>query len=356
MTVADKSYALVLAGGGTRGIYQIGVWKALKELGIRCDVIIGSSIGALNAALMAQGDWEAAHRLWSDISMASIVKLPKKETQVGSWLKSHSRFLGKLLTKGGFDTEPLRQMIEKNIDENRLRKSGVRLGLTTFNLSDFRQQELFLEDIPEGSLSDYLLAATAFPGLRSQRINGDRCLDGGMADNIPFQLIRDSGYKNIIVVDISGLGRNKTPNCIGVNLVYIKNSIDFGKLTTVFGVFDFRREFLENFEKLGYLDTMKVFGCCGGIDYFIENDDLSQKFAEKLKESDRIREFRQLIPKNLRYYYQPQIAVVDLLAQQASLKRIKLYRFEEICAEIDGFFRGNLQKQNQLYRFYENLK
>ena len=68
----EKRYALVLSGGGTRGVYQIGVWKALRELKIEYDLIIGSSIGALNAALMAQGDWEEAHRLWMNITLEMI--------------------------------------------------------------------------------------------------------------------------------------------------------------------------------------------------------------------------------------------------------------------------------------------
>ena len=43
----ERRYALVLAGGGAKGIYQIGVWKALRELDICYDVVVGSSIGAI---------------------------------------------------------------------------------------------------------------------------------------------------------------------------------------------------------------------------------------------------------------------------------------------------------------------
>ena len=48
--------ALVLCGGGSRGSYEIGVWQALDELGVRLDGVYGTSIGALNAALVARGD------------------------------------------------------------------------------------------------------------------------------------------------------------------------------------------------------------------------------------------------------------------------------------------------------------
>ena len=52
--------ALVLSGGGSRGAYECGAWQALRELNVRLDGVYGTSIGALNAALVAQGDLEAA--------------------------------------------------------------------------------------------------------------------------------------------------------------------------------------------------------------------------------------------------------------------------------------------------------
>lgn len=47
----EKEYGLVLAGGGTKGAYEVGVWKALKEMNINITAVVGASIGALNGAL-----------------------------------------------------------------------------------------------------------------------------------------------------------------------------------------------------------------------------------------------------------------------------------------------------------------
>lgn len=352
----NKRYALVLSGGGTRGVYQIGVWKALRELNVCCDLIIGSSIGAVNAALMAQGDWTEAHRLWKNITLGDVIELPKKENKFFRRLRNRTEFMCRFFRLPGIGTEPLKQMIEQYIDEEKVRNSGIRLGLTTFNLSSLKQEELIIDDIPSGELSRYLLAATAFPGLQPQRINGKRYLDGGMADNIPYRLIRDSGYKNIIVVDISGLGRNKAPDYVGVNLVYIKNSMDFGKLSTVFGVFDFNPEFLERFEQLGYLDTMKVFERCYGIDYFIEDDELSGRMSVGLKEREMIKEYRTAVPYALRYYVRPEMALADLAARKANLNRIKMYKFTEIVDETLAFFDKNPQKEDEICRLIRRLK
>ena len=57
MTNRQKSKtALVLSGGGSRGAYEAGVWQALVDLGIKIDIVTGSSVGAINGAMGCQGD------------------------------------------------------------------------------------------------------------------------------------------------------------------------------------------------------------------------------------------------------------------------------------------------------------
>ena len=56
--------ALVLAGGGAKGSYEMGVWKALRKLGMKFDIITGTSIGALNGALMVQNSYFKGMHLW----------------------------------------------------------------------------------------------------------------------------------------------------------------------------------------------------------------------------------------------------------------------------------------------------
>ena len=56
----SKEYGLVLEGGGAKGAYQIGAWKALKEAGVRIRAVAGTSVGALNGALICMGDLEQA--------------------------------------------------------------------------------------------------------------------------------------------------------------------------------------------------------------------------------------------------------------------------------------------------------
>ena len=48
--------AIVLAGGGARGAYEMGAWRALRELGVEYQMVLGTSIGAINGVMMVQGD------------------------------------------------------------------------------------------------------------------------------------------------------------------------------------------------------------------------------------------------------------------------------------------------------------
>ena len=68
----NKEYGLVLEGGGAKGAYQIGAWKALKEAGIHVKGIAGTSVGALNGALIAMDDFEKAERIWETIHYSRV--------------------------------------------------------------------------------------------------------------------------------------------------------------------------------------------------------------------------------------------------------------------------------------------
>lgn len=65
--------AIALAGGGTKGAYQVGAWKAMRELGIPFDIVTGTSIGSVTAALMVQDDFDRAWELWTHITEEQIM-------------------------------------------------------------------------------------------------------------------------------------------------------------------------------------------------------------------------------------------------------------------------------------------
>ncbi|HPW00626.1 MAG TPA: patatin-like phospholipase family protein, partial [Oscillospiraceae bacterium] len=64
---------IVLAGGGSRGAYEIGFWQAIRELGIDYQIVTGSSVGALNGAMMASGDFESAKQMWLRLRTEDVI-------------------------------------------------------------------------------------------------------------------------------------------------------------------------------------------------------------------------------------------------------------------------------------------
>ena len=136
---------LVLAGGGARGSYQVGVYKALRELGWNPGVITGTSVGCLNGALFALDQWELARDMWLTIDDGQVMLRPENGT--GTELTA---FLENVVKNGGMDVTPLEQTVCRAVDEAALRAAPVRYGLVTVNKRTLRPLELPLEDSPKG--------------------------------------------------------------------------------------------------------------------------------------------------------------------------------------------------------------
>ena len=71
--------ALVLAGGGARGSYQVGVWKALMELDWHPQIITGTSVGSLNGAMFVLDQYETARDMWLSIRSKDVMELPEED-------------------------------------------------------------------------------------------------------------------------------------------------------------------------------------------------------------------------------------------------------------------------------------
>ena len=266
----QEGYCLVLSGGGAKGIYHVGVWKALREMGVPVGCIIGNSIGAVLAGLFAQGDDEESAEAASLFALKNVLNIPPELVHDGEFRITRETFpvfrafYRSVIEQRGLDTAPFRALIERHVSEDAVRASTVDLGVVTYNLSDMEANEVFLEEMAPGTVVDYLLASSAFPGFARADIGGKKFIDGGVHDNIPYRMARRRGYRKIIVVDISGFGVKRKIDITGSRTVYIKNSIDMG------GVLDFDAEFLKTFRHLGYLDTMRVFGRRVGYRYFLK--------------------------------------------------------------------------------------
>ena len=68
--------AIVFSGGGARGAYQIGVWKALRKLNMKFDIVTGTSVGAFNGALYVQGNFRKAYKIWWNMKSDFVFNEP----------------------------------------------------------------------------------------------------------------------------------------------------------------------------------------------------------------------------------------------------------------------------------------
>ena len=115
---SKEKRAVVLGGGGAKGAYQIGVWQALRELGLDFQVVTGTSVGALNGALMAQGEFEAAYDLWWNMDNTQVMEgIPSASDTLDSRLAVYRAFIREMVTKGGVDISPLEETIRSILDE-----------------------------------------------------------------------------------------------------------------------------------------------------------------------------------------------------------------------------------------------
>jgi NTE family protein len=325
MEALDKGWCLVLSGGGAKGVYHIGMWRALRELGIRVDAFIGTSIGAIIAALLAQGAYDELEEIGRTIDLGDIVSLPEDEGDARTALRE---FLGGVKARKGIGTEPLRRTLERVLDEAAIRRSGHELGLVTVGLPDLKPVEIFLDAMPEGRLVDYLMASSAFPGFEQPIIEGRRFLDGGLYDNIPYALARRRGWKRVIVSDISGMGRNRKPDIDGGLTVYIRRSIKQGS------VFDFSPEFIQSFTKLGYLDTLRTFGRYEGVHYFVEPDPAAEAdWQDEGREAGR-GGTRPALPSDLSAWRCRRLARLECAALSLGVERLQVYSYAALEAAI----------------------
>lgn len=265
-----ERYGLVLAGGGGKGAYQLGAWRALREMEIAFDAIAGVSIGSINGALIAAGDYDKAIEMWNSISVDKGIKISKELPDPENLFsqKNWGTLFMEFIRKGGIDASPAKDFISQYIDEEKVRKSLIDFGIIAVQINQgMNHREIFIEDIPEGELVDYLLASSNIPFAQNIGPEGEKYLDGGAYDNIPVMTLKKRGYNKLIIVDISNIkGVAHNLDILNSQVVYIR-PYDLDDLGPSF---DFDAETIEKRMQLGYLDTKKAFSLLlGRIYYFM---------------------------------------------------------------------------------------
>lgn len=272
--------AIALCGGGTKGAYELGVWQALRELKIDYQIVTGTSIGSINGAMMACGDYENAKILWETIEMEKIMEdgINLSNTIEGMYNQRDALrpFLKKYVHNRGADVSPFEKFIAELIDEEKIRDSGIDFGLVTVQVSPLRPLELRIADIPEGMLKEYIMCSSAiFPLFPMHKVENKTYVDGCYYDNLPIDLALKMGADEVIAVDLNP--NPSHPEYLNKPFVtYIYPGRSLGTMM------NFERDVLDGNILAGYQDAMKVFGEMTGFVYSFERAGL-EKYERQIQ-------------------------------------------------------------------------
>ena len=331
-----KEYGIVLEGGGARGSYQIGAWKALREAGIKIRGIAGASVGALNGALICMDDLEKAEEIWENIRYSQVIDVDDDVIETVKKLDLKSLNLvkvaedaKKILKDKGLDITPLKNLIESVVDEDKIRSSDRELYLTTYSVTDRELLVLNAKDIPDGEIGDMLLASAYFPAFRNDKLGGKRYLDGGGWNNVPINILLEHDYKDILVIRIYGLGYDSertTEIPEDVHVTHIAPRQDLG------GILEFDRTRARKNMTLGYYDAKRVLYGLEGRWYYLyapESDVYYfERFLTEIEEFTRcgLLPMPEQIPEELSGYRIYTEQVFPFLAQRMKLKKNWTYK------------------------------
>lgn len=287
------SFALVFAGGGGKGAYEVGVWKALRESGIE-DIfasVIGTSVGALNALLFGQQSLDTAIRIWGEIShrkilVSNIGGQGAMANQAGLKNLLQANLTGNLkkyVYVCCSRVEADKNFFENLIEEGAFATSGSYQEKSFLGLN--LKERIYPEYIKLNNLSkqkqiEFLLASAALPAVYDPvYIDGKKYRDGGIIaeHNIPYQKAIELGYRKVLAVSLeNGISGIRTFQNGQIYILCPSESL--GEMLD--GTVDFDSQNAVWRMNLGYADFMRH---KNDILSFFKQDTISSKMPNDIK-------------------------------------------------------------------------
>lgn len=195
--------AIVLSGGGPLGALQVGALKALYEHGVRPDLVVGTSVGALNAAFIGFNPTEEGiaemERIWRNLGEDDL--FPGGRFRA-SWAR--------MFVRGNrvFENSGLRRLIESTQGPGaHIEDSHIPLGIVTTDLETGTERVF-----TSGPLVEPVLASAAMPGVYPPvEIEGRMYTDGGVANNVPIAPAVDMGATTLYVLNSTSHTNQRRP-------------------------------------------------------------------------------------------------------------------------------------------------
>ena len=237
-----RKIGLVLAGGGGKGSYQLGVWKYLAEIGLtkKISVISGSSVGALNAVLLSLCDFDTAVDIWTTQLESNILDF-----------KSQTRRSGAIFSREGL------YRIMEQLDFGKLPGLKKKIYATCLNTDSKEAESFCLNNYDKETVEQLLCATSAIPLVfQGEKIFGHNYIDGGWGDEVPIKPLLEEGCTDAIVVNLKR-SYHVDYSGIGINTVVIHPTVNLGD--NWFGILDFSASGVQRRMKRGYDDCKNRF-------------------------------------------------------------------------------------------------
>ena len=258
------------------------------------------------------------------------------------------------ISDGGVDITPLKELIAECVDEEKIQNSPMDLYIHTFSVDEMRELNVDLKEIEPELIKDFLLASSY---IKSEKLHGKTYIDGGAINNVPVDTLIEKEYKDIIIVRIFGIGREKKVKIPEDTTIYtIAPTVSLGS------ILDFNPKKSKMHLKRGYFDTMRVlYGLAGKIYYIDEQEkecyylsqltELSQDiyayltdvYKLELQESREVRNLTEVIlpviAEEMKLskdwsYKELYLSILEATAKICRIQKYKIYTLQELQDKV----------------------
>jgi len=342
---------LALEGGGVRGSYQAGAYIAMLECGIKIDGVCGTSIGALNASVIASGKGEMLPDIWRNLDMGEVFGFSKpfvtainnKKIKLDI-LKVILKEITTILINRGIALEGLKQVIDKYLDVDTLMNSDIDFGLVTVKRKGLKPLYLWKKDMTKEKVKEYVLASAFLPFFKNEKLIDDNYyLDGGFYDTSPVNMLIEKGYKKIYLVKLHGFGIVR-PYDKDTNVIVIESKRNIGTML------DLNPNRAEENIKMGYYDAIRVLKGYDGEKYIFKRK--SEKFYKFInrKVSNKIY-WRVKNFFNTKTYKETTIKAIEYIMEKENINYYEIYKVTRLLRNLKKY-----KKNHFIYNYIQKLK
>lgn len=343
---------LALEGGGVRGSYQAGVYMAMYEQGLKIDGVCGTSIGALNGAIIASGKGQDLPKIWRSLSMGhvfgfsdSFIEASNKKELNLSFIKLSILSFLKIIGNKGIELRGLKEVIDKYLVIDDLLESDIDFGLCTVRLKSLKPLYLFKSDMNKDKIKDYILASAFLPIFKMEKlIDNHYYLDGGFYDLGPVNMLLNKGYDTVYLVKVHGVGISRSYDH-NKNVIVIESKRELG------GVLDLDPKRIEENIKMGYYDCIRVLKKLDGEKYVFKNySENYYKFLNRKIDNKLYRRVKNFF--KAKNYKETTIKALEYVMEHKNINYYDIYKPYKIIKYIKKNYEDNMF----IYKYVRKLK